>query len=503
MGGPAFYTVTSKDEVQVLSAEFGINTGSIALSTTAATALASARAWLKASSIESFDIIFNTNGRSDLATVEDVLSSFGFYVHYRDSVEPVKLPADAPSARIVDVHSLVKRYPTKLSSFLSAILKVHSTTPFKLSPVVISFSDLVRPVKSVTPGQVLVIKTTRPEDVRIDPAAQLFDPRKVYLLVGGCSEFGIGITVWMFNRGARHIYLTSRRGRKALSPFDKLYLRGINNKGGDARALSVDALNKEDMAKLIKDSEAIGPIGGIMLMTVVLRDSSFANLTQQHFDDVYQSKVAALNVILGVVDLNKIDFNLLFSTIGTVFGNAGQAPYLAAQLYVIYFPFYSSWLDSIYNSYLDKIAEKLPNTISMSFPPITDSGIFKRLVQSTKGGAGTGKLGKLGMTTPQVCEFIGDSIIRKIPHYLPLLGHEGCPEVFSTCNPLLYWHLLPPRVLTANGASRDGGGESPATLLSDLLGLAVEQISENALITSYGLDSLAGRRFTIVLCVNF
>jgi len=339
LGGPTFYTVSSKAEIKTLANEYGIDSNSIALNATAVTALASARAWLKSSSLESFDVVFNTSGRSELATVEDVLSGFGFYVHYKDSAEPVKLPADAPSARVVDIASLIKKYPTKLTYFLNAILKSHSTTPFKLSPVTISFSDLVRPVENVTSGQVLVVKTTRPDDVRIDPAAQLFDPRKVYLLIGGCSEFGIGITVWMFNHGARHIYLTSRRGRKALSPVDKLYVRGLNNEGGDVKALSVDALNKDDMAKLIKDSEAVGPIGGIMLMTVVLRDSSFANLTQQHFDDVYQSKVAALNVILDLVDLTKIDFNLLFSTIGTVFGNAGQAPYLVSQLYVFYSTF--------------------------------------------------------------------------------------------------------------------------------------------------------------------
>jgi hypothetical protein len=255
-------------------------------------------------------------------------------------------------------------------------------------------------------------------------------------------------------------------------------------------------LSKEDMAKLIKESEAVGPIGGIMLMTVVLRDSSFANLTQQHFDDVYQSKVAALNVILDLVDLTKIEFNLLFSTIGTVFGNAGQAPYLAAQLYVFFvLLFVLHRLILYHNSYLDKIAEKLPNTISMSFPPITDSGIFKRLVQSSKGGANTGALTKIGMTTPQVCEFIGDSIIRKIPHYLPLLNHKDCPEVFGSCDPLLFWHLLPPRLLSAGGASKSEGEESPATLLSSLLGLTVDQISDNALITSYGLDSLAGKLF--------
>ena len=439
------------------------------------TVLLSAKNWLEARDAEGFDLIFNSTGRVDLAVVGDIVSSFGLYVHNKETSDPVRLSTDAPATRIVDITTLVKKHPAKLATFLSAVLDAHITKPFKLSPVPISFSDLVHPVEDITAAQVLVIKPTRPEHVRVDPAAQLFDPRKTYLLVGGCSELGVGIAVWMFNHGACHIYLTSRRGRKALSPVSKLYLRDMNNKGGDARAISCDALSKTDMTELIQTAESVGPLGGIMLMTVVLRDSAFANLTQDHFDDVYQSKVAALNVILELVDLNKVDFNLLFSTIGTVFGNAGQAAYLAAQLY------------------LDKIAETLPNTTSMSFPPITDSGIFKSLVQSAKGGANTGKLSKVGMTTAQVCEFIGDSIIRRIPHYLPLLNHTDLLMAFSACDSILFSHLLPSQLLTAGGSSQDESGESPASLLSGLLGLSIDQISDNALITSYGLDSLAGR----------
>ncbi|EGO03427.1 hypothetical protein SERLA73DRAFT_83383, partial [Serpula lacrymans var. lacrymans S7.3] len=93
-------------------------------------------------------------------------------------------------------------------------------------------------------------------------------------------------------------------------------------------------------------------------MTVVLRDAKFTNLTQQSFDDVYQSKVDVLTTLLSCVNPASLDFLLLFSTIGSVFGNAGQAAYCASQLY------------------LDRIADLIPNTISMSFPPITDSGIF-------------------------------------------------------------------------------------------------------------------------------
>jgi len=413
---------------------------------------------VEACDTEGFDLIFNSTGRTDLTIVGDIVSSLGLYIHNKGSSEPVRPPTDVPTARTIDIVTLVKKHPARLATYLSAVLNAHVTKPFKLSPVPIPFSDLIHPVGDISAAQVLVLKTTRPEHVRVDPAAQLFDPRKTYLLVGGCSEFGVGIAVWMFNHGARHIYPTSRRGRKALSTVSKFYLRDINNKGSDARAISCDASSKTDMAKLIQTAESVGTLGGIMLMTVVPRDSSFANLTQEHFDDVYQSKVDVFNVILGLVDLNKIDFNLLFSTVGTVFGNAGQAPYLTAQLY------------------LDKIAETLPNTISTSLPPITDPGIFKSLVQSSKGGVNMGKLSEVGMTTAQVCEFIRDSIIRRIPRYLPLLNHKDLLVTFDACDPILFYHLLP-QLLAAGGSSKDENGESPASLLSGLLGLGIDQTS--------------------------
>jgi hypothetical protein len=59
-------------------------------------------------------------------------------------------------------------------------------------------------------------------------------------------------------------------------------------------------------------------------------------------------------------------------------------------------PFHFSSLNFRFHSCLDKIAEKLPNMISTSFLPTTDSGTFKRLVQSTEGGTNAGKLSKVG-----------------------------------------------------------------------------------------------------------
>ena len=139
------------------------------------------------------------------------------------------------------------------------------------------------------------------------------------------------------------------------------------------------------------------------------------------------------------------------------------------------------------------MAEILPNTISISLPPITDSGMFKRLVLSSKGRSSTNLASKIGMTTTQVCSFIADSLVRRIQHYVPMIPIKAVPEVFSTCEPLLYRHLLPTYFLNVATTSNPGGPvETPLTLLSELLGLSPEQIAKNIPLRDYGLDSLGG-----------
>ena len=80
--------------------------------------------------------------------------------------------------------------------------------------------------------------------------------------------------------------------------------------------------------------------------------------------------------------------------------------------------------------------------------------------------------------------------------------NEDCLEMFPARNPLLFWHLLPLKLLAAGGTSKGDDGGSPEALLSSLLGLAVDQVSYDALVTSYGPDSLAGMWFTTILFVH-
>ena len=133
--------------------------------------------------------------------------------------------------------------------------------------------------------------------------------------------------------------------------------------------------------------------------------------------------------------------------------------------------------------------------------------MFKRLLQSTKGRSSSKTAMKIGVTTAQACEFIADSIIRQISHYVPAISMKHVPMVFSACEPLLYNHLLPTRFLVQQMDNERGTIETPASLLCELLGLSIDKITNDVTLKDYGLDSLGGLsiflREAVYLTYNF
>jgi hypothetical protein len=257
------------------------------------------------------------------------LSAFGSYVHIQSDEVP-DIPSGTTSSYILDVNRFAAASPAFLVPAISAVLSSHASEPFILCSHTVTMSAYKGSASHDVDSLVIVPEASR--TVRIDPAGQLFDPRKSYILIGGCSELGVRITEWMVHHGARHIFLTSRRGPRGLTKTDNMYVQSMRSTGVQVEVIAADAVDKVKTAAVVAQAKEAGPIGGIFVMTVVLRDAKFTNLTQQSFDDVYQSKVAVLNTLLSCIDPAAIDFMLLFSTIGSVFGNAGQAAYCASQL---------------------------------------------------------------------------------------------------------------------------------------------------------------------------
>ena len=325
-GAKVLSTVKTKQEARELSRRLGVRMSNIALIDDFSVAAAQ---WIRSGIVSEFNVIFNSSGKNVYARGSEYLSLFGSYV-YIQSGEVAEIPSDVLSSHIIDINRFASASPVFLIPALSAVLSSHASEPFVVSSRTVTMSAYKTPAFDNVDSLVIV-----PEDnytVWVDSCGQLFDPRKTYILVGGCSELGVRITEWMVQHGARHIFLTSRRGPKGLTKTDNLYVQSMRNAGAQIEVIAADANNKGKTAAIIAHAKEVGPVGGIFVMTVVLRDAKFTNLTQQSFDDVYQSKVSVLDTLLSCIDPSSIDFMLLFSTIGSVFGNAGQAAYCASQL---------------------------------------------------------------------------------------------------------------------------------------------------------------------------
>ena len=319
-------TVSNTEEATAISLSLEVPTSDIILVEDFATAIL---CWLRANTMSVFDVVLNAGGKKTFACGADLLSVFGTYIHVQENEVP-EVPSGSYSTHILDISRFVAVSAIPLAPVVSALLQAHACQPFRFRSNVLSFTAYSSLAIKSADSVVLVPDSSL--TLRIDPSGQLFDPRKSYILVGGCSELGVRITEWMANHGARHIFLTSRRGPRGLTKVDNLYIHYLRSKGVQVEVIAADAISKEKTTAVIEQAKEAGPIGGLFVMTVVLRDAKFTNLTQQSFDDVYGSKVTVLNTLLSCIDPATIDFMLLFSTIGSVFGNAGQAAYCASQL---------------------------------------------------------------------------------------------------------------------------------------------------------------------------
>ena len=336
-GAKFFCTVPTPADGKRLSDELNVDEQAIATSLLVNDTTPAIRAWLSENKLSGFDIIFNLLGGSMSATIFNVLTVVGQYIlNKSNAVNQVNIPSRAPITRVIDIPKLVECSPSKIASSLANLLTAHISAPFKLWSQSTSVSQLSGSTPPCTSKfEVLVAAPDVPKAIHLK-SGQLFNPRKTYLLIGGSSELGVRISVWMAARGARHIILTSRRGPAALGKMDKVYLRHLQSMDVTIDIIAADAGNGEEMTKVVIHAHNTAPIGGIFLMTVVSHDGMFSGMKQESFDSVYFSKVIALHTLLHIVNPASLDFLLLFSTIGSVFGNAGQSAYCASQLYVIH-----------------------------------------------------------------------------------------------------------------------------------------------------------------------
>ena len=158
-------------------------------------------------------------------------------------------------------------------------------------------------------------------------------PDASYLITGGLGLAGWAVANALVQRGAKQIWLTSRRG--VVDANQKKTLDEYKKRGVEIELFRADVSNESSMARLfdqIRRSDR--PLKGIIHAAGVLGHEPIQDIGADSLAAVTKSKVQGTWLLHELsLDL-QLDFFVCFSSIASLWGSKNQAHYAAANAFV-------------------------------------------------------------------------------------------------------------------------------------------------------------------------
>ncbi|GLA38616.1 putative PKS/NRPS-like protein biosynthetic cluster [Aspergillus niger] len=180
-------------------------------------------------------------------------------------------------------------------------------------------------------GKILIRMPSDP--MELAPTSQppvSFSPNKSYLLVGGLGGVGRSVALWMVQRGARHLVILSRSAGQ--SDSDRDFILDLEEQGCHVICVAGSVATAADVESAI--ARCPRPLAGILQMSAVLRDQSFAKMTYDEWSTCLATKVRGTWNLHHAASDQLLDFFIVFSSIAGICGNHGQANYAAANTFL-------------------------------------------------------------------------------------------------------------------------------------------------------------------------
>jgi polyketide synthase 12/epothilone polyketide synthase D len=244
----------------------------------------------------------------------------------------------------IDLDRLMRERPALLGSLLRQL--VREVGDGRLAPLphrVYPIADVVAAFRYMQQSKhigKIVLSMQEPRGANATPLAIApaeepiaFREDATYLIAGGLGGFGLATARWMVEQGARHLALLGRRGihspeaRRAVADMEKLGARVVVHRA--------DIAKESDLASVLADIERNGPpLRGVLHAAMVLEDSLLLNLDRERMRRVLDPKVSgAWNLHRQTLGCS-LDFFILFSSVASVLGHAGQGNYAAANTFL-------------------------------------------------------------------------------------------------------------------------------------------------------------------------
>ncbi|KAJ6473847.1 hypothetical protein C8R45DRAFT_1011985 [Mycena sanguinolenta] len=312
----------------------------------------------------------------------------------------------------------------------------------------------------------------------------LFRHDKSYIVLGGIGGLGPDLAVWMYQHGARHIILTSRRGiasldaEKDIEALSKMaYLQSCDQL--ELQLVKSDATNESDLSLLTAGLQF--PIAGCFQLTLVLSDLLFVNQTQETFSAPHDAKLKVFETFAAAVDVNHLDFYVAFSSFSGLLGLAGQSNYASAC------------------TLLEGVLVRYPRAFSLVVPAIRGAGYLDR----TNAESADNGIFSANMSVSDLFDCLEDGLrkIRDGPafsRYIPDLDWNSLHAQYPL--PQSFHHLLSSQEQSTRTKMKDiNAEENVLQIVLSVLGVEREDFEFNRPLLSYGLDSLSATKLSAAL----
>ncbi|KAI0487511.1 hypothetical protein F4859DRAFT_525620 [Xylaria cf. heliscus] len=175
------------------------------------------------------------------------------------------------------------------------------------------------------PSDGLVKTVVRPLDAR-----SLFAKDRTYILAGVSGRLGQSLCEFMVSNGAGCVCITSRR-----PVIDSRWLDSFQGTGSTVKILPMDVTDKQSVENAVKDIKATcPPVAGVAHGAMVLHDALFSRMTASKMQEILAPKIDGANNLEDAFRDDDLDFFVMFSSVSSVVGNAGQSLYAAGNGYL-------------------------------------------------------------------------------------------------------------------------------------------------------------------------
>ena len=169
----------------------------------------------------------------------------------------------------------------------------------------------------------------------VPPATTIpFDVEGSYLITGGLGALGVEVAKWLVTRhGIKHLILVSRRGEN--DPNAEPVRRALAALGAEAVVRKADVTGERDVRRLLDWIAKSGRrLKGVFHCAGLLDDGILMQMDWRKFDHAAAPKVSGGWLLHDLTREFDLDCFVVFSSVLSLFGSAGQANYAAANAFL-------------------------------------------------------------------------------------------------------------------------------------------------------------------------